>query len=315
MAVRLGYLLIDGFALMSYAPVIEPFRAVNRLTRTDHYSWRHYSVTGAPALASNGIELTVDGDIATIDAIDILFVCAGGNPALFHDTRTFDALRRASRFGACLAGISGGPFILARAGLLDGYACTIHWEHEQAFAETFTKPRLQPGLFVIDRDRITCAGGLAGLDLATALITAHHSNQLARHVADWYIQPDRRPPAGPQRVAAGRRYRVTHKGLEAALDAMEANIADPLSRAALARHALVSIRQLERLCATQLGTKIAPHYLGIRLERALLLIRQTSLSITEISAATGFISSSHFSRSFRQQHGISPTAARRSRPF
>lgn len=313
MPLRLAYLLIDGFALMSYAPVIEPFRAANRLSGVSHYSWRHYSRTGAPALASNGVTLGVDGDIASIAAADILFVCAGGNPALFDDARTFDALRRAGRFGTCLAGVSGGPFILARAGLLDGYACTVHWEHEQAFCETFTAPRLQPGLFVIDRHRITCAGGLAGLDLAATLIASHHGASLARQVADWYIQPDRRPPADPQRSAVARRYGVTHKGLEAVLEIMGINIAEPLTRTALANQAGVSIRQLERLFAAQLGTTIAGHYLGIRLERAQSLLHQTSLSIAEIGAATGFTSASHFSRVFRNQNGASPTMTRRTR--
>ncbi len=312
MPLRLAYLLIDGFALMSYAPVIEPFRAANRLTGEPRYSWRHYSQTGAPALASNGVKLSVDSDITTMAAADILFVCAGGNPALFTDTRTFDALRRAARFGTCLAGVSGGPFLLARAGLLDGYACTIHWEHQQAFAETFPAPQLQSGLFVIDRDRITCAGGLAGLDLATALITEHHGAALAREVADWYIQPERRSSAGLQRSSAAKRYRVRHKGLEAVMDAMEANIAVPLDRSTLSCYAGVSIRQLERLFAAQLGNSILAQYISIRLERARSLLIQTNLSITEISMMTGFCGQSHFARSFRELYGMSPTTARRS---
>ena len=83
MPLRLAYLLIDGFALMSYAPVMKPFRAANRLTGKTHYIWHHYSLTGAPALAPNGVALNTDSDINAIAASDILFVCAGGNPALF----------------------------------------------------------------------------------------------------------------------------------------------------------------------------------------------------------------------------------------
>lgn len=312
MSIRLGYLLIDGFALMSYAPVMEPFRAANHLAGASHYTWRHYSLTGAPALASNGVAVSVDGDILTLADADILFICAGGNPALFHDPRTFDALRRAARFGTRLAGISGGPFILARAGLLDGYACTIHWEHEQAFAETFVAPRLQSGLFIIDRDRITCAGGLAGLELATTLIASEYDTKLARQVGDWYIQPGPRAASAPQR-STSQRYRVAHKSLEEVLELMSRNMAEPLDRATLARHANLSVRQLERLFANKLDTTIAKHYLEIRLERALTLLRQTALSITEVSLGTGFITASHFSRTFRQRYNITPTAAQQSR--
>src|SRR3546814_57466 len=106
---------------MSYAPVIEPFRAANRLSGEEHYVWRHYSVDGSPALASNGIALAVNGSVEAMHDVDILFVCAGGNPALFDDANSFAQLRRASRFGVRLVGVSGGPFLLAKAGLIGGH--------------------------------------------------------------------------------------------------------------------------------------------------------------------------------------------------
>jgi transcriptional regulator GlxA family with amidase domain len=311
MPIRLGYLLIDGFALMSYAPVIEPFRAANSLSGRLHYCWRHYSVTGAPAQASNGIAVGVDAAVTAIDDLDILFVCAGGNPALFADPATLAALRRIARFGPKVAGVSGGPFVLARAGLLDGYRCTIHWEHEAAFLESFAAPRLERGLFVIDRDRITCAGGLAGLDLSAALIAQDHGAALARKVGDWYIQTEQRQGAGPQRPAIGQRYRISHAGLADALAAMDDTLAEPLPRASLASIAGVSVRQLERLFATQLGTTIAAHYLDLRLARAEKLLAETSMTVAETSAATGFANPSHFSREFKRRYATPPSSLRR----
>ena len=315
MPVRLGYLLIDGFALISYAPVLEPFRAANRLSDHDHYNWRHYSVDGCPARASNGIVLAVDGSVADIGDIDILFVCAGGNPALFDDANTFARLRRVARFGVRLVGVSGGPFILARAGLLDGYRCTIHWEHEAAFLENFTAPQLERELFVIDRDRITCAGGLAGLDLAAALIAQELGNELARRVSDWFIQAEQRQGSGPQRLAAGQRYRVSHEGLARVLATIDANLGEPLDRASLALIGGLSIRQLERLFAGQLGTTLSAHYMGIRLDHARRLLSETTMKIAEIGAATGFTNASHFSREFKRHFSIPPSGSRRGTHF
>ncbi len=315
MPISLGYLLIDGFALMSYAPVLEPFRAANRLSGHDHYNWRHYSVDGCPARASNGIALAVDGSVADIGDIDILFVCAGGNPALFDDANTFARLRRAARFGVRLVGVSGGPFILASAGLLDGYRCTVHWEHEAAFFETFAAPRLERDLFVIDRDRITCAGGLAGLDLAAALIAQELGNDLARRVSDWFIQAEQRQGSGPQRLAAGQRYRVSHEGLARVLAAMEANLGEPLDRASLALIGGLSIRQLERLFAGQLVTTLSAHYQGIRLDHARRLLSETTMTIAEIGAATGFTNASHFSREFKRHFSMPPSGHRRRTHF
>lgn len=310
MPIRLGYLLIDGFALMSYAPVIEPFRAANRLSGEDHYVWRHYSIDGTPALASTGTPLAVDGPVDAIDDTDMLFVCAGGNPALFDDANTFAHLRRASRFGMRLVGVSGGPVILARSGLLDGYRCTVHWEHEAAFFETFTAPLLERGLFVIDRDRITCAGGLAGLDLAVALISQKLGAGLARRVSDWYIQSEQREGGGAQRAAPGQRYRVSSSALVRALAAMEENLGEPVNRQALAAAANISVRQLERLFSAQLGTTIAAHDLALRLDRSRRLLVETTMAITEVAAASGFASASHYSREFKRRFSIPPSSAR-----
>ena len=296
---------------MSYAPVIEPFRAANRLSGQNLYSWQHYSATGADARASTGACLSVDGPITELDAPDIMFVCAGGNPALFTDPKTFDALRRASRFGVRMAGISGGPFILARAGLLDGYRCTIHWEHEIAFAETFPAAHLERGLFVIDRNRITCAGGLAGLDLATALIGDDHGIALSREVSDWYIQTEQRQAGGSQRRTPAERYLVSHRGLAQVLVMMDGKPSEPMDRQALAQIAGISIRQLERLFISKLGTTISAHSRGLRLAFARKLLTETDMSVTEAAMTSGFSSVSYFSRQFKLRYAISPSRVRR----
>ncbi|MFC4295974.1 GlxA family transcriptional regulator [Novosphingobium tardum] len=302
--------MIDGFALMSYAPVIEPFRAANRLSGKALYVWKHYSPTGSPASASNGISFAVDSAIAGMEATDILFVCAGGNPSQFRDATTLQALRRAARFGTTVAGVSGGPFILARAGLLDGVQCTIHWEHEEAFLETFDRPRLERGLFVIDGNRVTCAGGIAGLDLAVVLIARDHGAELADKVSDWYIQTEQRQAGRSQRHSIIQRYRVTHSGLVKVLATMEARVVEPLGRDELAVVAGVSVRQLDRLFRQYLGSSIARHAQALKLELAYKLLVETTSSVAEISAASGFASQSHFSRSFTKKFGVNPTDAR-----
>jgi transcriptional regulator GlxA family with amidase domain len=307
---RVGFLLIEGFALMSYASVIEPFRAANRLSGRELYTWRHFSVDGGPVRPSTGVTMQVDGGVEGDLDVDMILVCAGGNPALFNDRPTFAALRRLSARGAVIGGVSGGAFLLARAGLLDGYSCTIHWEHEPAFVETFPKVSFVRGLFVIDRRRITCAGGIAGLDLITELIADAHGPDLAQRVSDWHIRTQKRPAEGAQRAAVTQRYRVSHPGLVVALEAMEAHMEEPLERDALASQAGLSLRQLERLFKTQMRTTIREHYLAIRLDEAMRLLRETDLSRSMVAVACGFTSTSHFSRCFRRRFAMSPGDAR-----
>jgi transcriptional regulator GlxA family with amidase domain len=296
---------------MSYAALLEPFRAANSLTGETLYSWTHVAVAGESARASNGATLLCERRVGDALAPDLLFVFAGGDPAAFDDAATFAWLRRLAGQGVVLGGVSGGPYILARAGLLAGRRATIHWEHAEAFREHFPGLALDGGLYVIDRGRMTCAGGTAGLDLALELIEADHGRGLADRVGEWFIRTEPRRGEGAQRPGLRERYAVRHPGLLSALEAMEAHIETPLRRETLAAKAGVSVRQLERLFRAHLGGTIAELYLRVRLEHARRLLRTTSLSVTDVAIACGFPSSSHFARVFRKAFGAPPGQALR----
>jgi transcriptional regulator GlxA family with amidase domain len=304
---KIGFLLIDDFALMSYASVIEPFRAANSLAQRDLYRWRLFSPDGDPARASNGASLIVDGAARGNPGLDLLLVCAGGNPAAIRDPGMLAWLRELEVRGTTIGGVSGGPYLLARAGLLDGYCCTIHWEHLPAFVEEFPQLSVSRSLFVIDRNRLTCAGGIAGLDLAIEVIERDHGPALAAAVGEWYIRTERRTGAGPQRMSLQERFGVRNAKLLQTLGEIEANLVDPLPRAWLAERAGVSVRQLERLFATHLGATIGQVYLRARLDRAASLLRQSAMPLLDVALACGFSSASAFSRAFRRQFGCAPS--------
>jgi transcriptional regulator GlxA family with amidase domain len=311
-AVRtLGLLLIDDFALMSYASIIEPYRAANVLAGETLYRWVHVSVDGLPVRASNRASVAADQPVGQPLACDTLFVFAAGDPASFRDPATFAWLRDIARRGATVAGVSGGPFLLARAGLLDGYRATIHWDHRPTFAETFGDILIEPSLYVIDRRRVTCAGGTSGLDLAIELIEREQGHALAARVGDWFIRTQYRAADQPQRASLRERYAIANDRVLKVLARMEAAVEEPETRAALARVAGVSLRQLERLFAQHVGESVNDRYRRIRLEQASELLKKTGQSVTSVAIACGFRSSSHFSRAFRARYGTPPAQGRR----
>ena len=53
------------------------------------------------------------------------------------------------------------------------------------------------------------------------------------------------------------------------------------------------------------------YYLQLRLQRARELLRQTSMGLVEISSLCGFVSTSHFSKSYKENFGYSPSGERR----
>jgi transcriptional regulator GlxA family with amidase domain len=312
--IRIGFLLIDGFALMSYASIVEAFRAANVLSGHLLYEWKHISVREPFVNASNGAKIRADAQIRDTLTLDLLLVCAAGNPAHYRDKRTLVRLRYLASRNVRIGGVSGGPYVLARAGLLDGYRCTIHWEHRPAFIEAFPRLDVQNGLYVIDRDRLTCAGGIAGLDLATALIAEDYGRHLATMVNDWYLQTQLREAHTTQRLSLRERYKTANKMVLAALATMEKNLEKPISRLALAKRSQVSVRQLERLFQSNIHQTVGTTYKSLRLIKAMALLKETSLPLVDVALASGFASASHFSRAFKNWHGQPPSAVRRKFP-
>jgi transcriptional regulator GlxA family with amidase domain len=307
---RIGIMPIRGFALMSYASTVEPLRAANLLSREALYEVINITPDGQPVQSSGAACVTAQARVGDRLDLDYLFVVAGGDPVAFNDRSVLNWLARLARFGVQMGGVSGGPVILARAGLMQGRRMTVHWEHAAALVELSPALLIERSLFVIDRDRVTCAGGTAAMDLMHALIARHHGVMFARLVSDWFLHTEIRPSIGPQRSGLVERIGTTNPAILDAVTAMESHIADPLSLDQLAVSAGVSARQLNRLFRQNLGRATMRFYRELRLEKAQNLLRNSSLSLTEIGLASGFAYSSHFSRAYSDHFGVAPSKSR-----
>ena len=307
---RIGILPIDGFAVMSYAALTEPMRAANVLARRTLYEMINISASGHPIASSGAALVMPQAKVGDDLSLDYLFVVAGGDPTTYDNRAVINWLARMAREGVPLGGVSGGPIILARAGLMAGRRMTVHWEHAAALAEISPHLLIERSLYVIDRDRVSCAGGSAPMDLMHALITQHHGKPFARLVSDWFMHTEVRPSAGPQRGGLVERVGVNNAAILDAVEVMEANVAEPVSLPHLATTAGLSERQLNRLFTEKLGRATMRYYRELRLEKAQSLLRNSPLTLTEIALATGFASSSHFSRAYAAQFGQPPSAYR-----
>ncbi|GGE05510.1 AraC family transcriptional regulator [Aureimonas endophytica] len=311
---RIGFLLLPGFALMSFASASEPFRAANILANRTLFRVETFAEESGLVASSGGAAVPAAALPGPGAKLDMLFACAGGSPADWRRPAVHAALRQAASEGVALGGISGGPYLLAEAGLLANRRFTIHWEHAPALREAFPHLHPEQARFVIDRDRLTCGGGIAPLDMMHALIAARMGAGFARRVSDWFLHTEIEPGSSPQRGSVPERYGVHHPALVAILERMEASVEAPLSRAAMARLVALSPRQVDRLFARHMGSSFLAQYRRLRLEHGRRLLRESPLSVAEIAFATGFSSAGHFSRSFRDLFGQRPGEARRAVP-
>ena len=307
---KIGFLLLNEFSLLAFASAIEPLRAANRQSNKRLFSWVIASASGAPAVASNGVEVRVDGDSAALQDCKMVFVCSGVNVRDNTDKNILNLIRRLDRNGAVIGAICTGTYVMAAAGLLDGRRCTIHWENIDGLAEEFPELDITNDLFEVDGTRVTCSGGTASLDMMLNLITQAHGAALAAEVSDQFIHDRIREPTDRQRMELRSRIGVSHPKLLAVVKTMEDNLEEPLAQTDIARMTNLSTRQLERLFRKYLNTTPTRYYLNLRLARARHLLRQTSMSILSVALACGFVSASHFSKCYRECYGCTPRAER-----
>lgn len=310
---RFGFLLLDNFTLISMSAAIEPLRLANRVSKRDHFSWKLVS-TGADAVAaSDGATIRVDTTIADPSlpaAIDAVVICGGVRIQQACDEALLRWLRLAAGKGVAMCAICTGSYVLGRAGLLDGYHCSIHWENVASFEELFPHALVRRSLFTIDRDRMTSTGGTAPIDMMLNVIGGQLGHEAAAEVADQMICDRIRRADDEQKIPIRHLSGVQSTKLQVAVELMEANLKEPLDQTELAQYIGLSRRQLQRLFAHHLKCSPSRYYLQLRLKRARSLLRQSGLSVLEISSICGFISTSHFSKSYKELFGYSPSRER-----
>jgi AraC family carnitine catabolism transcriptional activator len=303
---KIALLLLPEFSNFGLAAVTEPLFVANWLAQATVFEWRTISDDGKPVRASNGSDIPVDGDLTLAAGCTSLFVFASFDPARTAGSRARTRwLKRIARTGAELVGIENGSLALAEAGLLDQHAAAVHWDNLAGFQELFPRIRIAQSLFSFSNNRVTCAGAAAILDMMIAWIAHHADAQTSTEVARHLLLSPRRDarhgdsaPAQDPLIARARAI-------------MQAHVDDPLSCDTIAQQLGLSLRQLERRFKQQLRQTLHSEYMLVRVEKAHQYLQQTTLSVTEVSALTGFTSVEYFSKVYRRVFGVLPSKDRR----
>ena len=310
---RFGFLLINDFTLISMSSAIEPLRMANRISNEEIYHWRTISQVGGAVAASDGLRINTDYGIDDPDVfsdLDVIIVCSGRRVDEQTTEPVLRWLRAANKYGIALGAVCTGSYVLAKAGLLDQFSCSVHWENIASVADLFPRVNVSRRVYTIDRDRLTSSGGTAPVDMMLHLIRERCGAAVSAGVAEQFVYDYVRGSSDRQRVPLKHTVGRQSEKLIIAVELMEANIKEPISQSELADYVGLSRRQLQRLFQRYLNCTPSRHYLGIRLSRAREFLRQTNMSIVDISSQTGFGSSSHFSKSYKEIYHYSPSAER-----
>lgn len=297
---QIAVLVLDTCNTLSFAAAVDPMRAANRLAGRRLFDWIYVTATGTPATLTS--DITVPGiALSRLDNCDLLLMVAGFDLERHATPALRASLRRIAATGATVAGIDGGPWLMAEAGLLDGHSATTHWEDLDRFASRF--PAITPlrNRFHIDGARLTCGGALPAIDMMLHLIAARYGQTLSTRVAGAFIHDHAPDPARSQTRTGPS---PNHNALTARATAlMEQNLDTPLPIPTIAKQCGTSPRSLETQFRARLNTTPQAHYLHLRLTEALRLVTDTPLPLMDVALATGFASQSSFARAFHAAHG------------
>nr|WP_208979589.1 GlxA family transcriptional regulator [Pseudovibrio axinellae] len=309
-----GFILAKRFTLCAFANFVDVLRLAadeGDRSRPILCNWTVLSDRMDPIPSSSGIFVQPKerlGDPTRFNYIVVVGGLIDESTSLGTSYQAF--LHEAAAAGVPLIGVCTGAFLLHDAGLLNGYRSCVSWFSHSDFKEQFDG--LDPvadQIFVVDRDRLTCAGGVSSAHLAAYLVDkhvgrAHASKSLHIMIIDDAHQAEKPQPGIPLDL------KTKNPVVRRALLLMQQNIDTPISIQDIAGRMGKSKRQIERYFRLSLGTSPQAAFLNIRLDMARHLIENSEKSVAQVAVDCGFCDSSHLSRMFRRRYGCTPQVLR-----
>lgn len=305
------FLMLPHMTMLAFSAAIEPLRVANQAAGKELYRWFSVTDGGLPIRCSNRIEIHPDMALEDVPSSAFIFVCSGVLVQKVINKTMVNWLRRHVIHGGKIGSLCAGVYALAEAGLLNKCTFTMHWENHPAFMEKY--PLLRPTLrrYETDNGVLTCGGGNAATDMMLEIVERDHGKEIALYIADMCIHSRSNHRDMLQRTADSAALGSRNPALITALRYMQDNLEEGVRLDDIADRVAISNRQLERLFKKFLGRSPMHFFTELRLSRAHELLNDTNLSISEITAATGFSSSGLLSKKFKARFGVSPYSYQR----
>ncbi len=307
--------------LLDVAGPLEVLRRANVEQQRVRFDVRYI---GPRTTLTSSVGLTLGGIEALPDALpdDVVLVLTGtaDTVAFAEDPADAEVARdecaivdwlRTHVRGQQLISICSGALLAARAGLLDGYACTTHYSccaELAALAPHATV--LENRLYVEDRNRCSSAGVTAGTDLmlhrVADVVGAEVALAIARHLVVYLRRTGTDPQLSPW--LEGRNH--IHRAVHCAQDAIAAQPARAWTLGALAHIAGTSPRHLSRLFNEHAGMSLPDYVNRLRVALARELLGHTRLDMERVAERSGFASARQLRRAWQRSYATPPHTAR-----
>lgn len=319
---RVSILAYDGclgFEIFGLADVLLIANRISNLKRPDRAV--PFSVDVVGATGNTGVRLaggtylavkapSVRVGLLVVPAFD-LANAAAIDSTLARLTAEIELIARAGVQNP-VAGICGGSFLLAEAGLLNGRRAATAWVFEDQLALRYPSVKVESEAMLVRDGPITTTGAFsASIDLALQLVSDCAGPELARDVGRIGLLDNSRSTQGPY-VDAGLLRRAGHQSFAQRVTAwLETRLAEPYSLKRLAGAFHVSDRTLLRRFKAEAGRTPLDQLQNLRIGHAKRLLETTTASLAEIAEQVGYRDLSTFSKLFVRKVSLTPAAYRR----
>jgi transcriptional regulator GlxA family with amidase domain len=306
----IGILIFPDFQLLDAAGPISVFEIAARATGKAP-AIRVLALNAGPVRSSSGVEMMAR-DFKSANAITTLVIAGGAgvtDAARCAVTRAF--VQRLARRGVRVASVCSGAYVLAEAGLLDGRRATTHWGRTRDFVARYPKVKFEPDqIFTRDGHVWTSAGITAGIDLALAMVTEDHGEQIAQDTARQLVLYHRRS-GGQSQFSSLLELKAPTGRFGPLLAWAREHLDAPLTVDDLAEQAGMSSRHFARAFIAETGTTPSKAVERLRIEVARQRVQSSSEAIERVAQSTGFRDPERMRRAFIRAFGQPPQSLRR----
>jgi transcriptional regulator GlxA family with amidase domain len=273
-------------------------------------SWETVAIDNASVSASSGAVVLPDRTIDEDVKFHSIIVFGAQGAWGYTDSRVLKWLRRHASRGTHMGRVMSGAWILARAGLLNGYRCAVHWQDIEAFREVYPLVEISSDIFSFDDQRFSCSGGHVASDMMLHLLSRWFDPLVTTEVREVLLHERLRDPEEMQRFSLDTRLAISNPSLLQVVEIMEGSTDSPPHIDQICAETRLSQRRIEQLFRQYFNKTPKQYQLELRLNRARDLLLATTLPVREIAPITGFSNPGHFSTAFGKMFNMPPSSVR-----
>lgn len=307
---RIGYLLTDGFQVMSLATQ-SVFEYANVVIDKPFYEVRNYSVQGGQLHSSLGMAVETLPVNRRCEIDTWLFSGIGTPLDIPTPVEVIQFAGEGAMRARRVAAICTGAFVLAESGLLAGRRATTHWAFAREMQARYPDINVEEDrIYIVDGPVWTSAGMTAGLDMALAMVEKDLGTDVARSVAHKLVMYQRRS-GGQSQHSELLDMSPKSDRIQSALEFARKNLKKTINVEDLAEQVNLSPRQFTRVFTAETGQSPAKAIENLRLEAARFMIEDSHHPLEIIARETGFRDRRHMREAFLRGFGVPPQAVRR----